>query len=183
MSSKNRPLKPDIVPVAMDQTEIRRSDGAGGADRAGPLDAVDRDIIRELQKDGRTSNTEIGRTLGLTETTIRKRIARLIADDLISIVAVPTPSAAGATTSAIIGISVSLPEMHAVSERLVAYPEVRYVGFSTGRYELIVEAFFTDHEHLLDFVSTKLGGLEGVGGVETSLILKVAKFSYEWEIP
>jgi Lrp/AsnC family transcriptional regulator for asnA, asnC and gidA len=48
---------------------------------------------------------------------------------------------------------------------------------------VIVEAFFDDHEHLLEFISTTLGGMEGVTGVETSLILKVAKFSYEWEIP
>jgi Lrp/AsnC family transcriptional regulator, regulator for asnA, asnC and gidA len=36
---------------------------------------------------------------------------------------------------------------------------------------------------LLDFVSNKLGALKGVSGAETNLILKVAKFSYEWEIP
>jgi Lrp/AsnC family transcriptional regulator for asnA, asnC and gidA len=36
---------------------------------------------------------------------------------------------------------------------------------------------------LLEFVSKKLGSRAGVTGVETSLILKVAKFSYEWEIP
>ena len=57
------------------------------------------------------------------------------------------------------------------------------MGISTGRYDLIVEAFFADHEHLLEFVSTTLGGMPGVSAVETSLILKVAKFSYEWEIP
>ena len=44
-------------------------------------------------------------------------------------------------------------------------------------------AFFNDQEHLLEFVSRKLGVLKGVTGAETSLILKVAKFSYEWEIP
>jgi len=87
------------------------------------------------------------------------------------------------TTSAIIGISVQLVDLRTVSEQLVHCPEVRYVGLSTGRYDLIVEAFFNDHEHLLDFVSSKLGGMPGVTGVETSLILKVAKFSYEWEIP
>jgi hypothetical protein len=55
---------------------------------------------------------------------------------------------------------------------------------STGRSsDIIVEAFFNDQEHLLEFVSRKLGALKGVTGAETSLILKVAKFSYEWEIP
>jgi Lrp/AsnC family transcriptional regulator, regulator for asnA, asnC and gidA len=149
----------------------------------GPVDEVDREIIRLLQKDGRTSNTDIARALDVTETTIRKRIARLIDEDLVNVVAVPTPRAVGMTVSAIIGISVQLPSLHAVSERLVGYPEVRYVGVATGRYDIIVEAFFNDQEHLLEFVSRKLGALKGVSGAETSLILKVAKFSYEWEIP
>jgi Lrp/AsnC family transcriptional regulator for asnA, asnC and gidA len=178
MSSSQPHESSDIVRSTHSKDEIRRT-----VPRSSTVDDVDREIIRLLQRDGRSSNTEIGRALGLTETTIRKRIARLIGEDLVSIVAVPTPKAVGMTTSAIIGVSVQLQAIHDVSEQLVSQPEVRYVGFSTGRYELIVEAFFSDHEHLLDFVSTTLGAMPGVTTVETSLILKVAKFSYEWEIP
>ncbi len=167
----------------MDKREIRTSDRRPHPGQAPLIDGVDRAIIRLLQKDGRASNTEIGRELGLTETTIRKRVARLCGEGLISIVAVPTPQAIGMTTSAIIGISVQLQHIHGVSDQLVSLPEVRYVGASTGRYDLIVEAFFSDHEHLLEFVTHELGGMPGITAVETSLILKVAKFSYEWEIP
>ena len=53
---------------------------------------------------------------------------------------------------------------------------------SAGRYDVMVEAFFADQEHLLEFVSDKLGSIEGIDKVETSIILKVVKFSYEWEI-
>jgi Lrp/AsnC family transcriptional regulator for asnA, asnC and gidA len=180
MSSKKRDPGSDIVADGVLDEEIRPN-RARSSNEA--VDQIDREIIRLLQRDGRTSNTEIGRALGLTETTIRKRIGRLVGDGLVNIVAVPTPAAVGMTTSAIIGISVQLDSLHEVSDRLVACREVRYVGLSTGRYDVIVEAFFDDHEHLLEFIATTLGGLEGVTSVETSLILKVAKFSYEWEIP
>ena len=148
-----------------------------------PLDATDREIIRALQGNGRTSNTEIGRALGLTETTIRKRIARLLDEGLVNIVAVPTPLAVGMTTSAIIGVSVQLGNLDRVSQELSRCPEVRYLGLSTGRYDIILEAFFSDSEHLLSFVSDKLGALSEVSSVETSIILRVDKFSYEWELP
>jgi Lrp/AsnC family transcriptional regulator for asnA, asnC and gidA len=147
------------------------------------LDEVDREIVRMLQTDGRTPNTEIARALGVTEATIRKRIARLVDDGLIEIVAVPMGAIFGMTTSAIFGLSVELKHVHALADRLVAYPEVRYVGLSTGRYDLIVEAFFSDQEHLLEFLAEKVGNLTGVRDVETSLILHVAKFGHEWEIP
>ena len=63
------------------------------------------------------------------------------------------------------------------------YPEVRYVGVSVGRYDLIVEGFFAEHDHMQRFLTADLGRLEGVTDVETSLILEVAKFGHEWSIP
>jgi Lrp/AsnC family transcriptional regulator for asnA, asnC and gidA len=150
--------------------------------RARRVDELDRKIIKMLQADGRLSNTEIARVLEITETTVRKRIAHLLDERLISIVAVPTPEAAGMNLSAIIGISVELTAIHQVADAIRSYTEVRYVGMSAGRYDLMIEAFFTDQEHLLEFVTDKLGGLPGITNLETSIILKVVKFSYEWEI-
>jgi Lrp/AsnC family transcriptional regulator for asnA, asnC and gidA len=161
------------------------SSGTGQPTRIGAsrgVDELDRRIIRMLQVNGRLSNTEVARALDVTETTVRKRIAHLLDEKLMAIVAVPSPEAAGATLSAIMGVSVDLPAMQAVAETIKTYPEVRYVGMSAGRYELLVEAFFADQEHLLEFVTQRLGALPGVTNLETSIILKVVKFSYEWEI-
>jgi Lrp/AsnC family transcriptional regulator, regulator for asnA, asnC and gidA len=166
----------------------RNDQGAGGLTppssrgRGRQLDDLDRKIIKILQVDGRLSNTEIARSLEITETTVRKRIAHLLDERLMSIVAVPTPEASGMTLSAILGVSVELTSIRKVADTIRMYPEVRYVGMSSGRYDLIVEAFFTDQEHLLEFVTDKLGGLSGITNLETSIILKVVKFSYEWEI-
>jgi len=142
------------------------------------LDALDLDIVRFLQTNGRMSNTEMARSLSVTETTVRNRIARLLDEELITISAVPTPKALGATMSAILGVSVELPQLRTISQTLVTYQETRYVGLSTGRYDLIVEALCTDQEHLLRFITSSIGELDGVKGVETSLILEVAKRSF-----
>lgn len=147
------------------------------------LDQIDREIVRLLQRNGRRANTDIARELGVTETTIRKRIARLVDESLVHIVAVPTPEAMGTTLSAIIGLSVRLGDIESVSQTVARCYEVRFVGLSTGRYDLIVEAFFDDTEHLAEFVSGELGALPGVTGAEASIILRVDKFSYEWELP
>jgi Lrp/AsnC family transcriptional regulator, regulator for asnA, asnC and gidA len=148
----------------------------------GILDEIDQRVIRILQADGRKPNTEIARELRVSETTVRKRISQLVSRGLINIVAVPTPRAVGMNLSAIIGISVELPKLHAISGELKRQREVRYCGVSTGRYDIIVEAFFFDQRHFLDFISTRLGRMEGITGLETSVILDIVKFSYEWEI-
>lgn len=155
----------------------------GDARGEGPvvLDTTDREILKILQRDGRTSNSEIARRLGTTETTIRKRIAAMRENGYFEIVAVPTPRVAGYNLSAIIGLSVQIPHLREVSEALVQQPEVRYCGVSTGRFDLMIEAFFTDTEHLLSFTTDVLGPLP-ITDVETSLILRIEKFSYEWEL-
>jgi Lrp/AsnC family transcriptional regulator for asnA, asnC and gidA len=194
MSSPPRtPRRPRITPAG----PAGRADptGPAGPVSAGPddlvlrrrgqdqiLDEIDRRVIKILQADGRRPNTDIARELHVSETTIRKRIAQLVSRGLINIVAVPTPRAVGLTLSAIIGISVTLPKLVEISEELKRQQEVRYVGVSTGRYDIIVEAFFFDQQHFLDFISSKLSRMDGITGLETSMILDVVKFSYEWEI-
>ena len=161
------------------------SDAAGvaGASSGGEvLDELDKRVIRLLQDDGRMPNTEIARELRVSETTVRKRITQLVSRGLINIVAVPTPRAVGMNLSAIIGISILLPYMREISDQLKRQREVRYCGVSTGRYDIIVEAFFFDQQHFLDFISNRLGRMKGITGLETSIILDVVKFSYEWEI-
>lgn len=146
------------------------------------LDPVDREILRILQRDGRTSNTEIARRVGKTETTVRKRISAMRESEFFEIVAVPTPRIAGFNVSAIIGLSVQLPHLRAVAASLVDRREVRYCGLSTGRFDLMIEAFFTGNDDLLNFTTDVLGSLPGITDVETSLILTIEKFSYEWDL-
>lgn len=151
-------------------------------DLARPLDNMDRDIVQILQVDGRTSNSEIARRLGVTETTVRKRMAALLDGDYIEIVAVPTPRLAGFSQSAIMGITTNLRDLRQTAAAITARPEVRYCGVSTGRYNLIIEAFFADNSHLVEFVTDVLGQMPGVTDVETSLILTIEKFSADWQL-
>ena len=53
------------------------------------MDELDQRIIGLLQMDGRASNAALARELGVTEGTIRRRVSRLIQEDVISIAAVP----------------------------------------------------------------------------------------------
>ena len=80
------PGKPAQPPSAAQPTRI-------GASRR--VDELDRRIIKMLQANGRLSNTEVARALDVTETTVRKRIAHLLDEKLMTIVAVPSPEAAG----------------------------------------------------------------------------------------
>ena len=44
------------------------------------LDSLDRRILRELQKDGRLSNTELSERISLSQTATADRVKRLTSD-------------------------------------------------------------------------------------------------------
>ena len=146
------------------------------------LDDMDKRIVRLLQRNARVPNTEIARALNVTETTVRNRVNRLLDENLIEIVAVVSPKAAEASISAFLGLTVHLADIPAVAESVRERPEVRYVGSVLGRNQILVEAFFRDHDHLLEFHTGFLASLAAVTSVETSVVLRVHKLSYEWEI-
>jgi Lrp/AsnC family transcriptional regulator for asnA, asnC and gidA len=146
------------------------------------LDELDKGIIRLLQRNARAPNTEIARRLEVTETTIRNRVSRLMDEGLIEIVAVVNPKATDATISAFLLLTVVPPGVPEVAERLRERHEVRYLSLVIGRGQIIVEAFFRDHQHLLDFQSQVFASLPEVSNVETWIVGHVHKLSYEWEI-
>lgn len=53
------------------------------------MDELDQEIIRLLQLDGRASNAEIARAVGVSEGTVRRRLRQLIRDELLRVMAVP----------------------------------------------------------------------------------------------
>lgn len=144
------------------------------------LDHIDHALIELLSKDGRLSNSELARTLHMAEATVRRRVRRLLDNDVLKIVAVRNPDQLGHFLSAIIGCSVDRARAHQIVQSLARRPETRYVGYSTGARDIMIEAFFRSNDHLLEFL-TELGDVEGVKAIETSVILRVAKFAYEWE--
>ena len=53
------------------------------------MDELDRKIIALLQLDGRASNAKIAREVGVSEGTVRRRLRRLVLDDVVRIIPVP----------------------------------------------------------------------------------------------
>ena len=53
--------------------------------------------------------------------------------------------------------------------------EVRYLGLTLGRAQIVIEAFFRDHEHLFDFQTGVVATLPGVTAVETAIVVRVGQ--------
>ncbi len=147
------------------------------------LDGTDIAIVRLLQEQGRTPNAQIARELGVSEPTVRKRIDRLFQEEIIKVVAVLNPRKTGYATDVLVGIRVEPGKMQDVGRALSKYDHVVYLGYVTGRYDLLVEMLFRDDEALLRFLQEELPALGGIVSTETSHVLRTEKINYDWKMP
>jgi Lrp/AsnC family transcriptional regulator for asnA, asnC and gidA len=152
---------------------------AGRPNASQPLDETSKQIIEQLQEDGRRPYAAIGKAVGLSEAAVRQRVQRLLDNGVMQIVAVTDPLQVGFTRQAMIGVTVD-GEIEPVADELSAMAEVDYVVVTAGSFDLLVEVVCEDDDHLLELVSRQIRALPGVRATETFVYLKLRKQLYNW---
>lgn len=143
------------------------------------LDDTSRQIIEQLQEDGRRSYSAIGKAVGLSEAAVRQRVQKLIDGGVMQVVAVTDPLELGFARQAMIGIRVT-GSMDRVANALADFREVDYVVITAGVYDLLVEVVCESDEQLLELLSDRIRQIEGVVSTETFVYLKLRKQTYAW---
>ena len=69
-----------------------------------------------------------------------------------------------------------------MADRLSQLPQVRYVGASTGRVDLIIEVVTRTNQDLANFLMNELAAIDGIIDSETNLIIRIYKQSWDWAV-
>ena len=141
------------------------------------MDELDRRIISLLQMDGRASNAKIAREVGVSEGTVRRRLRRLIQEDVVKVIAVPNLEKLGYAT-ALIGLQTGPGKSDSVAESIANLDEAHYVAITTGAYDVFIWAGLESAESLGTFLRTKIGTIDGVQRTETFVNLAIKKRTY-----
>lgn len=134
-------------------------------------DDIDRQIIAELQKNGRTSFKDIARKLELSDGTIRLRVGKMIAEGLLKITAQVDPLYFENSIVALVGMSLEKRDHRQIMEKIVRMNGVKSVINSTGRYDIVAEVFFHSREELRFFLMEDLNKIGGILSSETFIYL------------
>jgi Lrp/AsnC family transcriptional regulator, regulator for asnA, asnC and gidA len=142
------------------------------------IDSLDRRIIEALVADGRQPFVRIAADLGVSEASVRQRVARLTSEGVMQITAVTNPFSMGYQVVCMLGLDVDTGHLTAAGEALAALDEVTYLVACTGRHDFLVEVVCRDHQHLMQFMSERLAGVPGLRGSESFSYMSVLKESY-----
>ena len=117
----------------------------------------------------------MARSLGVSEGTVRRRLSRLLQEQVIRVVAIAEPHQLGYHTSAFIGLQVDPARVEAVAAQLASLVETEQVAITTGTYDIFIWVNLASAEALASFLHTKVGTVEGVRHTETFVTLQIKK--------
>ncbi len=142
------------------------------------LDDISKQIVEQLQQDGRRSYAAIGKAIGLSEAAVRQRVQRLLDGGAMQIVAVTDPMTVGFRRQAMIGIRCG-GDLEQVADQLAGLDQIDYVVITAGSFDLLIEAVCEDDDQLLEILS-QVRSIESVTTTETLVYLKLRKQTYSW---
>ena len=143
------------------------------------LDATSRQIVEQLQQDGRRAYATIAKAVGLSEAAVRQRVQRLLDAGVMQIVAVTDPLRVGFQRQAMVGLKIE-GDLREAARQLAALDEVDYVVVCAGSFDLIVEVVCEDDDHLLSILNEHIRTIPGVTNTETFVYLRLEKQTYTW---
>jgi Lrp/AsnC family transcriptional regulator for asnA, asnC and gidA len=168
------------TPVTPLASGARNRGPAGGRepDNKIVLDTLSKQIIEQLQQDGRRSYAAIGKAVGLSEAAVRQRVQRLIDVGAMQIVAVTDPLTLGFPRQTMVGIRCG-GDLQRVADHLAGMEEIDYVVITAGSFDLLIEVVCENDDQLLEILG-RVRSIPSVTQTETFVYLKLCKQTYSW---
>ncbi|MCP4305444.1 MAG: Lrp/AsnC family transcriptional regulator [bacterium] len=139
------------------------------------LDETDKTILRLLQANGRVSNAEVARQVGLSAPATHARVKRLEENGVVrQYSTLLNREAIGYDMVCFINVSLQLHQFEAIErfkELMQDMPEVLECYHITGEFDYLLKAVFRNRDELQEFVVNKLTPIPGMARINTSLAL------------
>ncbi|ABM07056.1 AsnC family transcriptional regulator [Arthrobacter sp. Rue61a] len=170
-----RGWRPEVL--APDKAEALRSDLTKDSGILVPLQDLsrqDNELIDALCADGRASFEALGRRVGVSEATARRRSEWLLANNHIQLRAIVEPAAFGLGVEALLWIRASPQHVERVGRSLAELPTVRYAAAIAGDYQIVADVTVEDMSSLYRFITDSEWAQEATG-VDVSILLDARK--------
>ncbi|MFD4140786.1 MULTISPECIES: Lrp/AsnC family transcriptional regulator [unclassified Streptomyces] len=137
------------------------------------LDAIDRDILRMLQVDGRASIRSVAERVHVSRANAYARINRLIDDGVIrGFSARVDHERAGQGASAYITLKIVQNSWRTVREQLQALPGAAHIALVSGDFDVLLLVHTPDNRTLRELVLTRLQAIPEVLSTRTLLVFE-----------
>ena len=143
------------------------------------LDSIDRRLLAELQAEGRVTNVDLARRVGLTAPPCLRRVRALEEAGVIKGYHAELDAASLGFTITVFAMvslkSQAEEDLRAFENHIKALPEVRECHMLNGEIDFILKIVSKDLQSFQEFLTSKLTPAPNVASVKTSLTIRTAK--------
>ena len=149
--------------------------------RGHKLDDVDRQILHDLQNDGRMTNVELAQRAGISAPPCLRRVRVLEKAGIVrGYHADIDPHALGFGVTVFASVSLKSQaeaDLRAFHELIESWPMVRECHMLTGETDFLLKVVAADWDAYEKFLTTKLTAAPNVSTVKSALTIKTTKYA------
>ncbi len=150
------------------------------------LDSIDKNIVGLLQEQGRMTNAELSKQVGLSTASVHERVKKLERRGVIKGYHAELDNAAiGANLEVLVIVTLSLHQQDPVQKFMAALQDVDEVVdcyHVSGKADFLLRVLARDIPYYETFMMETLSALPGIQHVESMVILSVVKKSNSYPI-
>ncbi|MES5823773.1 Lrp/AsnC family transcriptional regulator [Streptomyces sp. RG80] len=163
-----------------DEEEALRPPPVEPSDAPVSLDAADEALVTVLRRDGRAAYSELQDATGQSESAVKRRVERLRSLGVLYFDVQHDNESLGHGLSAMLWLTVAPAALDRIGRALAQHPEIGFAAAVTGQANLVAAVRCRGTAELYTYLSERVGALDGVQSVETTLTLRqVKQLTYE----
>ena len=139
------------------------------------MNDTDTRILQHLMEDGRKSNVEIAKAIGVSEETVRRRRAGLQRDGVYEVVAIPNYRKLGYGVELLLGIEADGSQVDQVAEALSELDEVYRVSYTTASFNIFACLTVRSMNDVTTVLNEKIRNISGIDRLVTFCCIETKK--------
>lgn len=144
------------------------------------LEPVDARIVAALHRDPRASYPQLAILIGVSETTVLRRLQRLRRAGELVIVGAIDPQRCGLGHPALVQLQTEPGSTWRVAQTVATRTDVRYLTIVSGRTDIVCELIVRDRTHLATILLHEMAAIDGMLSTQTAPVLRTYKSKDEW---
>jgi Lrp/AsnC family leucine-responsive transcriptional regulator len=150
------------------------------------MDDLDRKTLIALQQNGRITNVDLARQLGVAPSTMLERLRRLEEHGLVrGYRAIIDPKAIGLTLQGFVAVVLTRHDkafIRSFEDGIQHIPNVRACYHITGRFDYLLYMAARDLAHWGELVKERIAAINGIAKLESFLVLSEIKEDQGWPV-
>jgi Lrp/AsnC family transcriptional regulator for asnA, asnC and gidA len=143
------------------------------------IDELDYALIRELIPNGNIGYADLAAKLGVSKSTVSRRLNLLFGNEVIKILAIPNPAKQIYSANSYVLASTEYGKIEDICKQLGCYHEVHMVRRLTNDFDILFGAYSDNLDMLYDFLENKISNIDGIRKTETFMCGKYFYFNPE----